>query len=109
MTYKPCSWHGCPCAAQFAPKLLVPGEGYPQEESRSAGMICGLELCREHAENFDVQDFLEQDNGAIKQTVTMMVKAMGSSVRPDFKRAWVRALPLDGSEYAIFERMRSKQ
>lgn len=110
MTYARCEHDGCERAAQFAPKICVPAMGWPLDEKRALQATLGVRLCREHCEEFPAADQFKADApGALREVFKVMARAAGSFIPPDFKRAWVKPVPLDGEEWATFTRVRAQR
>ena len=102
MTHPPksCMRIGCSAAAAFGLKLGIPAAGVPMHRARPLEVVVGVLLCPAHAEEATPADYL---TAPLRKACTTMSVRAGSGL-PDFDRALIRALPLDGVEWAMFER-----
>lgn len=94
-----CVWKDCQNEATHALEVFVPPTGFIATRKNSINMICGLEVCRRHTNEFDINE-----NPEIKELVTHITKTiMKSQVPPDFERAWVVPIKLNDPRYLEFK------
>lgn len=108
--FEKCQHEECEQAAQFAPQVCVPGKGYPQEYSRALRAIFGLKLCKTHCLEFSATEQFEHvaTKDKWQKIFRMLARSTGSSVPPDFERAWVHPLPLDSDDWRAMEKAQAK-
>lgn len=104
MMKKKCDKKGCEREARFAPKIYIPARGFAAIREQSASMYIGLEMCYEHAENFDPGDLenIEEIANAALRVV------LQNPVPCDIERAWVIPIRLDSKEFLEFKNMSNK-
>lgn len=95
-----CSKTGCAAAATCAPKLCVPAQGVPIDIHQPMTMIIGLPVCAAHFAELKTELFLTQ---ITRRSFETMARA-GKRIAPDFARAFLERIPLNGSEYQTFQR-----
>lgn len=71
-------------------RIGVPAVGYPRD--RCLHLICGIALCREHAEAETAEEWLADAD--FRDKVTAATRLI-SVVPPDFARGWIEARRFD--------------
>lgn len=103
-----CSWDSCEKDATIVPEVNVPAQGYPRDSHQPLSMILGLPVCEEHFKNINLEELLYK-GGPFNEGLEPVFKA-GAAGRqpPDFKRAWLSKIPLDGDKYKNFVKSQEK-
>lgn len=103
-----CTHEGCERKATHVPKLFIPVTGYPAVPERSLAMLTTIELCRDHAREFEPAQILDcpapKGGGTFAEVaLPAIVRLAGSNIPPDPARAWCVALAIDTDEYQAFK------
>lgn len=106
MTRINCDQVGCKQEAKYAPKICVPAMGWSIAMHQPLAAIMGLKLCEKHCRKFPAKDqFYNEETRETWRTIfEIMARATGSSIPPDFERAFVTVVRLDSEEFLILER-----
>lgn len=99
-----CQKVGCTRSATKALSINVPAKGWPISLHQPARVVIGLRLCRQCAAEAKAEDFLTFDT-VIKPTLEGMCRA-SMKAEPDFDRAFISPISLDGDEYQRFAALR---
>lgn len=91
-----CQKTDCGRPATTAPTLNIPAKGFPISLHQPIRMVIGLRLCRHCARQATAPDFLTDK---IKAVVEAMARGKAP---PDFDRAFVSPISLDGDEFQNF-------
>lgn len=102
----PCMIEGCPAAATYAPKLCIPAMGHKIGSHQPIELMLGFKTCHAHFDS-DAKKMLAE-NPNFEKMIRLMARDRAT---PDFDRAWIVAMPLDGDEFQEYQAMvdRSKQ
>lgn len=106
-----CERDGCEQAAQFAVEICVPAKTMQAKEREWPSVIIGLKLCLTHAKEFDAkQQFNDPRTADTWKTIFKVAYGVGKykELGPDFDRAFVNPIPLDGEKFLTYERMTAK-
>lgn len=102
-----CTRTGCGRPAAFAPKICVPAMGRAIGKHKPIEVAFTGGICGECMAGLTAADFLSPDDPAGAHLRQLVAIGAGGHVLPDFGRAWVEALPLDGAEFAEVQRATS--
>lgn len=95
-----CQKNGCTWPASKALTLNVPAKGWPIALHQPVRMVIGLQLCRQCAAAAKPAEFLAGDI-TIKATIESVCRT-AKKAEPDFDRAFISPISLDGDEYRRF-------
>lgn len=95
-----CMRVGCTAPARYGLKLGVPAMGVPIHSAPPLEVIVGVRLCAAHTDEATAADYLVPK---LRKACTQATVARGMGL-PDFDSAMLLPLPLDGVEWAMFER-----
>jgi hypothetical protein len=105
MSEQMCNRQGCTKHAKWAPKLNVPATGWPLHAHKPMAVLGTLMLCDEHMAEITPADMLggecEGKEGMVglKQ---MFIAATAGKVPPDFARAFMTRVDIEGDEFKQF-------
>lgn len=99
-----CQKTGCTRPASKALTINVPAKGWPISLHQPVRMVIGVHLCRQCAATVKAAEFLTADT-KIKTVIEDMCRT-AKQAEPDFARAFVTPISLDGDEYQNFAALR---
>lgn len=102
-----CTRKGCDRPAAFVPKICVPAMGRAIGAHRPLEVGLTLPTCAECMAGLTRDNFISPDHPAGAHLRHVIGLAAGGRVLPDFDRAWVEGVALDGVEFAEIERATS--
>lgn len=97
-----CMQKGCEARASWAVQICVPARGWDLGKHEPFKMIIGLLVCPIHKEEIKIETFLTDQLKTVVKTV------LKGKCPPDFKRAYVKMLPLENEEVQMLLKHRSK-
>lgn len=104
-----CARKGCEDEAVCALALNVPAMGCPIPEHEPIKLVLGLVLCDKHFKDEKPENFFSADSG-IKSIIRDQLAMQGwqqcvKFAEPDFKRAFLSAVPFDDPNWIEFCKM----
>lgn len=103
-----CQHSGCPQLATHMPCLMVPAKGWPIEAHQPIQFALGVKVCLHHAKGAGAAALLERNPKLVEVIKVAARAANPGGAKPDFERAWIDPLALDGARYAAMAAMMSK-
>lgn len=97
-----CQKTGCTRPASKALTINVPAKGWPVSLHQPIRMVLGLRLCRQCAAEATPAEFLTDD----MRRATEITCRASKKAEPDFDRAFISPISLDGHEYQNFVALR---
>lgn len=94
-----CARHGCKRHATHGLKIMIPARGFSFNDHPALIVYVRLLLCHRHAARASLHDMMPE---AERQRV---LEATSGAFPPDFERAVLRTVRLDGVEWAQQERV----
>lgn len=95
-----CQKNECPNVAEVALCIKIPAMNVSIDEHEPISVAINLKLCRSCLAKEDVHVWLSHNNNYLKLMVARQVQALGKQP-PDFNRAWLEGIALDGPELKI--------
>ena len=98
-----CQTKDCPQKGEWSIVINIPATGFSTEAAPPLSVILDLALCRDHAEDADVEEFLTPEFRA------RIMANMAGRVPPDFDRAWPEAIRHSSRSFETFRRAQQRQ
>lgn len=102
-----CEKETCAREATHSVTLNVPAKGVPIDLHAPIKMYIGVELCREHADDFG-KDFDWDENESLREAVEASVTALGGSPA-DFDRSFHSTISINSDGYKQFLKIKSER
>lgn len=97
-----CQKTGCTRPASKVLTVNVPAKGWPVSLHQPVRLVIDLRLCRHCAAEAKIVEFLSDD---LKQAIEITCRA-SKKADPDFARAFLSPISIDGEEYQQFVALR---
>lgn len=97
-----CNKIGCTEEAKHVLELNIPAKGHHLLMHTPLSMVISLELCAAHAKEVTVEEVLNEQLRSVVQA------SLTGRAPPDFKRAFIKLLPLDDPKYLRLKLARNR-
>lgn len=99
MPFLRCSRHACLSRGIWGLKICVPTDGLRLHQGRPLTSLFNVIVCDDHIEDVSAAEFVTQE-----LVNRMTAYARGENKRPDFRRAFIDAIPITDREWQAFQR-----